>query len=69
MTFDLKNAMCTVGVLFPLGGPLVLTTHSVVEIWQRLPIVYSLLMLAMAACAARTRWSLLAEAIQRRTDF
>ena len=56
-----QNAICVVGVLWPLGAPLVLGWATDVSmIWQALTITYTLLLGAMALCASCASWERLA---------
>ena len=61
-----ENAACVLLLLWPVGAPLVVYgSHTIVQVWQHLALVYALLTASMGACAMWANWTLLADKIRQ----
>ena len=63
------NAACVIGLVWPLGAPLVLFWASTPSnVWQALSVTYTLLVCAMVLCATCSSWELLAQKAMAASD-
>jgi MATE family multidrug resistance protein len=60
-----RCAACIVTCLWPIGIPLIFSSTSVLQIWQRMPLIYLAMDSMLVFCCACADWERLAETIRQ----